>query len=245
MSLIYKNTSKYYDVLYSSKDYPFESAFLNKEIRKYFTGKKVNLLDVACGTGEHLKCLSKIPNYILTGLDNDPELLNIAKKKCEAKFIKGRMQNFLFKEKFDVITCLFSSIAYNVSKRQLIMTLKNFNRNLNQGGLLIFDLPLKNKLSKKGTWHYIFTHNNLSIDCKAKNIPHKNTASYIVTLNIMEKGKMKMAIQKHTLGLFSKKDVIESLKAAGFDILMTYNDFSEDEREARKCNRIVVISRKK
>jgi ubiquinone/menaquinone biosynthesis C-methylase UbiE len=50
---MFNESSKYYDLIYGFKDYRRESAFLCSLIRRVAPDAGT-LLDVACGTGEHI-----------------------------------------------------------------------------------------------------------------------------------------------------------------------------------------------
>ena len=65
---------KYYDDIYSKKDYIRESEFIesNSNIKK--------LLDVGCGTGTHLESLYK-PERIFYGIDLSEEMIRFANDK--------------------------------------------------------------------------------------------------------------------------------------------------------------------
>ena len=65
--MMYKELAKYYDLIYLSKDYKKESQQLMRIIKKYKKSEGKKLLDVACGTGGHLKFLEK------SGLPKDPK----------------------------------------------------------------------------------------------------------------------------------------------------------------------------
>lgn len=84
---------------------------LKKLISRYKKSKGRDLLDVACGTGNHLKYLKN--SFSCTGTDIDEEMLSIARKKVKGVvFKKADMTTLSLNKKFDVITCLFSSIGY-------------------------------------------------------------------------------------------------------------------------------------
>ena len=74
-----KNYSKYYDSLYTDKNYKDESQLIKKIIKKY-SSKPVNLLDIGCGTGEYPKLLTS-NNLHVTGLDKSSYMIKKAKKK--------------------------------------------------------------------------------------------------------------------------------------------------------------------
>ena len=50
-----KELAKYYDLIYSWKDYKKEVENINKLILKYKQSRGKRLLEVACGTGHHLQ----------------------------------------------------------------------------------------------------------------------------------------------------------------------------------------------
>ena len=54
---LYKNLAKYYDCVYSMKDYKKEADALKRIIARYKKIKGKNLLEVACGTGNYLQYL--------------------------------------------------------------------------------------------------------------------------------------------------------------------------------------------
>ena len=84
--LLYKKLAKYYDLVYSWKDYKKEANKIRKLIKKYKKSEGKGLLDVACGTGGHLKFLKS--NFSCTGIDINDEMLKIAKKKVRGLFLR-------------------------------------------------------------------------------------------------------------------------------------------------------------
>ncbi|MBU3956765.1 class I SAM-dependent methyltransferase, partial [Patescibacteria group bacterium] len=146
---LYRKLAKYYDRLYQYKDYRTEAKFVDQLIRK--KGKRgISILDLACGTGNHVKEFVKF-GYKVVGLDVSEEMLKIAKRKVpKASFMKGNMQNFSLNQKFEAITCLFSSIQYNLTINQLKDTFKCFGNHLTSDGLFIFDVAYCQERWKEG-----------------------------------------------------------------------------------------------
>ena len=132
--------AEYYDKLYlkRGKNYEKEVGVLEGIIKQTEFRKPKTLLDVGCGTGSHLKYFSR--NLNCTGVDISKRMIKIARKKVSgAKFEVANMVSLRLKERFDVITCLFSAIGYVQSFNNLVKTLVNFHEHLNDNGIVIVE----------------------------------------------------------------------------------------------------------
>ena len=139
MKLAYTSLAKYYDLLFSGKDYLQESEFLKSIVKTRLSNAK-SILDVGCGTGNHLNLLTDVFET-LWGVDLNREILEIAKSKSrKIRYQIGGMKDFNINLKFDVITCLYSVFNYNLTSSEAIQTLSNFKRHLNQDGITIIAL---------------------------------------------------------------------------------------------------------
>ncbi len=129
--------AKYYDQIYlKRKDYESESKVVERIIRQFEQKPSRTLLDVGCGTGEHLKYLSQ--SFQCKGIDIGTEMIQTARAKvADAEFEIADMVAFDLGEKFDVVTCLFSSIGYVQTFKNLVRTLTNFRNHLNNAGLAL------------------------------------------------------------------------------------------------------------
>jgi SAM-dependent methyltransferase len=124
--------------VYSWKDYEDEASRVVDLIKRYRKSEGRALLDAACGTGGHLKYL--VGGFECTGVDLRREMLAVARKKApSAKFVRGNMATVRLGRTFDVITCLFSSIGYLKTYRQLARTFHNFSRHLRPGGVAVLE----------------------------------------------------------------------------------------------------------
>ena len=100
--------SKIYDKLFTA---PYKTEFevndLIESILSKMDKEKAKILDIGCGTGQHIKLLSD-NDYKVIGLDNSNEMLKIAKKNNpNNRFILGNaLDKKQFNEqKFDLISC--------------------------------------------------------------------------------------------------------------------------------------------
>jgi ubiquinone/menaquinone biosynthesis C-methylase UbiE len=137
---MFSKSAQYYDEIYASidKDYAAEANKVHKVVQASKKSKGKSLLDVACGTGFHASLLRKY--YQVEGIDLDPEMLSVAKKKHpKIRFHQGDMTDFDLGRQFDVIVCLFSSIGYVKTISRLQKAIKNMRRHLLPGGVLLIE----------------------------------------------------------------------------------------------------------
>lgn len=129
-----------YDLTYRlrGKDYAAEAAHIARVVRDRRPGA-VALLDVACGTGEHLAHLrASFPT--VAGLDGSPAMLDVARAKLPGVALRrGDMRDFDLGRRFDAVTCLFSAIGYLASAAELRAAAAAMARHLVPGGVLVVE----------------------------------------------------------------------------------------------------------
>jgi ubiquinone/menaquinone biosynthesis C-methylase UbiE len=217
-SSLYKSYAKYYDKIYSNKDYESEMAFVKWAIKKHKTSKGNELLDVACGTGNNTKFL--VDDFTATGLDISSDMLKIANPKVpKAKFIKGDMKTMALKERFDVIICMFASIAYNLNYDELESTMKIFYKHLKKGGIVFFDLHIhEDYFLGDRTWVNTYVDDDLKIARIAQSPQKKDILDLNMILMIKDHGKIDFDIDHHQIALFDVAKVKKVLKNVGFEV---------------------------
>ena len=134
---MFSRSAHLYDKVYSFKDYAAESERLRRIIEARAPDART-LLDVACGTGMHLAELRRW--YEVEGLDVDPELLAFARDRLPGVPLhEGDMASFDLGRDFDVVTCLFSSIAYVRTEEGLRAATAALARHVAPRGLLVIE----------------------------------------------------------------------------------------------------------
>jgi len=136
--IIYKNLAKYYDRIFSWKNYESDANKIKLLIKKYKKSEGNNLLEVACGTGMHIQYFRD--SFSILATDLNQSMLSIAQKRNpDVKFKKANMVDLNLSKKFDVILCLFASIGYVKNYKNLHKTIENFSRHLKKGGIVIIE----------------------------------------------------------------------------------------------------------
>jgi ubiquinone/menaquinone biosynthesis C-methylase UbiE len=153
--------AKYYDAINDWKDYRAESARLERLARRYGRRDKTSWLDVACGTGRHLEFLRK--RFTVAGVDGSSEMLRIARARLPGtRLILGDMRAFRLRDRFDVVTCLFSAIGHLETTHDVQTTFKNLARHLKPGGLVIVEPWISPATFRSGMIH-VRTHHSPSV----------------------------------------------------------------------------------
>lgn len=214
---MYKELAEDYDLIYHWKDYKAEAKIIQDLIKNYKTSDEINLLDVGCGTGMHIKYFKD--EYSCTGIDINNEMVEVAKSKVkDVIFKQGDMINFDLNTEFDIILCLFSSIGYVKTYSNLEKTLMNFSSHLKKGGLLIVE-PWFTKSAFRVGMPGMTTYDGDDVK-----IARLNTTRVIGDLSIMEmhyliaekNEDVKHFVDIHELGLFEHDKTLEIMARANF-----------------------------
>jgi ubiquinone/menaquinone biosynthesis C-methylase UbiE len=151
---VFTKTAKFYDAIYSFKDYPAEAELLRESVDQHKKSEGRTLLDVACGTGKHLELFSQW--FDVYGVDLDSELLAIAGERTDAvRLHRGDMRTFDMGRQFDVVTCLFSSVAYMTTPEDLRKAIRNMVDHLKSGGVLVIEPFLYPESYTPGFLHFL------------------------------------------------------------------------------------------
>lgn len=136
--------SRYYDLLYSDKNYKVEVDFVESLLIKHCNGART-ILELGCGTGGHASFLSQ-RGYTITGVDCSDEMLSVARDKyrgptaeSSVEFLKGDIRDVNLGRTFDAIISLFHVISYQTENSDLLATFNNVKRHLSPEGVFIFD----------------------------------------------------------------------------------------------------------
>ena len=217
---MFLESEKYYDEIYAAlgKDYSKEAEKARKFIQKHKRSEGNLLLDVACGTGGHAGLLSKY--YEVEGLDLDPKMLSIARRKHpKIRFHQGDMTDFNLGKQFDVVVCLFSSIGYVKTKSRLQKAIKTMAHHLLAGGVLLIEPWFTVEQWTPGhTGMLTVNQPNLKIARISHAARRGNISSLEFQYLIGTPKGIKHSIEIHKMGLFSHKDYMDAFRSAGLSV---------------------------
>lgn len=210
---MFNKSARFYDLLYGFKNYAKESEQVIGLVRDRVPQAE-SLLDVACGTGSHLASLSS--EFEVEGLDLDANLLEVAQQKLPGvKLHHADMRKFDLDKKFDVITCLFSSIGFMATELDLATAIQSMARHLNPGGVMLVEPWFAPGQWKVGHQHALFIDEP---DLKIARMSEAKLEEDVSVLNfhylISEPDGVHYEVENHRLGLYSVDQYLHAFRTA-------------------------------
>ncbi len=212
---MFSKTARYYDKLYAGKDYAGEVQRLISLLGVEPEKKRLTLLDVACGTGLHIEHLRE--HFYVEGLDICPELLKVARERNpDTPFHLGDMIEFDLGKRFDVVTCLFSSIGYVKTLDKLRSAVRSMAAHLKPGGVLVIEPWFTPADWRPNTVHAIY------IDESELKIARINTSLVEGKVSVLDMHYLigtpegtEHVLERHELGLFEAEETPSAMEEAG------------------------------
>lgn len=218
---VFSHSQRYYDAIYRGKDYAQEAAYVKRQIAARKRSDGNTLLDVACGTGGHVPYLRD--DFAYEGLDLDPEMLALARGRFpDVPFHQGDMVNFALGRQFDVVTCLYSSIANVRTEPRLRQAIATMAGHLRPGGVLLAGAFLSPQDWIPGHPHAMFV-DEPDLKLARLNVSSVAEAGTVAVLDfhylVATPEGIEHFTEHHELGLFTEEQYLAAFTQAGLEAL--------------------------
>ncbi len=213
---MFKGSSKYYDLIYSWKDYKSESSKITDFIKERHP-QATTVLDVACGTHEHAKYLTQ---FRIDGLDINQDFLDIAHtKNTTGSYYQGDMTDFHLGKTYDVVMCLFSSIGYVLTEGNVHKAIACFYRHTSPGGIILVEPWFTPDQWALGKLHMTPVDNSDVKICRMNISEMRGKNSYLKFHYLLgTKAGVEYFTEEHELGLFTKRQMKEAFTANQLEV---------------------------
>jgi SAM-dependent methyltransferase len=131
-----------YDAIYSEKDYAAECRLLQKIFEESSQSPVKTILDLGCGTGNHLLPLLQ-KGFKVTGVDRSRAMLTRLLEKANGAGVsvaQGDIRSIRLKKKFDAVLMMFAVLGYQIELADVLAALRTAREHLKPQGLLLFDV---------------------------------------------------------------------------------------------------------
>ncbi len=217
LPVMYARSALFYDAIYGSKEYAAEADEIDRRIQAARPGANT-LLDVACGTGGHLRALSD--RYRCEGVDLSSEQLAVAAERVAGVPLhQADMTSFDLGRRFDAVTCLFSAIGYAGTVERLDAAIAAMARHLEPGGVLIVEPWLEPQVWQDGHLSSLFVDQP---DIKIARLAVSTTEGRLAVMEMehlvaTREAGVEHFVERHALGLFTVDEQLAAFAAAGLE----------------------------
>jgi len=231
--------SPYYHLLYKHRDESEAEYFLNNLIDKLQFAASSRILDLACGKGRHCIYLNK-KGFDVTGLDISEQSINSALEFSNEnlEFYLHDMRNPFRINYYDVILNLFTSFGYFKSEKENKAVIRAVAQGLKPGGIFVLDY---------------FNPEKIVSELKEKETKTEEGIDFSITrsvngkflekqISVSDKGKN--FIFTESVMLFSEKEISDYLQSFKLNVINLYGDYSLNQFEEDKSERMIFIAQK-
>lgn len=240
----FRDYARVYDIIYRKKDYRKECLYLDRVFRRYAGIPVKDVLDVACGTGNHAIRLA-VMGYRVFGQDISKSMLKEARRKCLGlKNIKitgcFAMEKFLSTRKFDACVAMFSSVDYILKINMLKRAFKNIYACLKPGGVFTFDFWNADCVVKNFSTHkqgvFVSDAGKVVRLSKTSLDKAKMVANIDYTCRYFDNGHLKAVIrERHCMKYYKIRPMLKLLESCGFRVAGIF-PFMKMGRKARQSD---------
>lgn len=210
------------------------------------------ILDLGCGTGEHLDLLRK-EGFKCTGVDASKDMIFHARQRngpgVQYKVCDMRDINYI--DTYDMIICLFGSFNYMLTDKDVDTVMYNTYKALKPGGLAVFEIwnayPL-HRIEEKKLSHISTTYfkEKKILRERGFHIVEKRPRTIVDVFyeyEIFSPENRKRVEDRHTMRAYYQKEIERIIKYAGFKIIERFSS-SMKERFHNYSNKLIIVFEK-
>lgn len=241
---VFKAYSHYYDLLNKDKDYRGEVDYLRRLVARY-SDKIKTVLELGCGTGNHALLLQQ-KGFHVTGVDQSPEMLKIARKKLngsDLKFVECDILHFNNHHTYDLVVSLFHVMSYMTETKTLNEAFQTAGRHLNSKGLFVFDCwhgpAVLNHQPASRVRNYENDTIKLTRTSHPEWIKEKNLVKVNFDISLLNKQSEETELirEEHQMRYWFPNEIEEALNNSGFELLaseewLTGNELTDNSWNA-------------
>ena len=213
-STAYRKFAAIYDAAYHFVDYPTAAAQVRTTIQDRHPTAR-SLLEVACGTGRYLELLAR--DFAVEGLDLCPEMLAKARARVpDVPLHQGDMTSFDLGRRYDVVCCLFRSIAYTATPDRFDAAVAAMARHVAPKGVLLvepFFTPEAYRVDRVTLNEY--KRDNFALAWMYVSEKTASGARLRINCLVGTPSGVEHFVEVHELGLFTPDDFARAFAAAG------------------------------
>ncbi len=228
-----------------------------------------SILDLGCGNGRHMLSLRKA-GYDVNGVDISKSLLTIAERRLiqgrvDAPLVEADFRFLPFRSgAFSSVLSLDTSFGYMPSEEEDLGTLREVNRVLSEGGVLLIDVFNRERIMKRHrssanvgltrvSFRLLQTFPKLSGLFKWREYPD---FLFLAKRNVTPDGNLlrdlwvfqekktgKITVVEHVVRLYSLPQLNKFIEKMGFGVFAVFGDYDQN-RHTENSSRLIIVALK-
>lgn len=245
----YQSFARLYDMFMDNVDYQTWSEMIVKLLKENNINEG-QIVDLGCGTGNVTELLSD-SGYEMIGIDNSPEMLDIAmgkqaKKKRNISYVLQDMRRIKLHGKVDAFVSVCDSMNYILTEEDLLKVFTRIGDYLESDGVFIFDLNTIYKYQEvmgESTFAESRKEGSFIWDNFYDEDEQINEYDLIFFAPSETDGLYQKFEETHYQRGYELKEVKALLKKAGFSNLEMYDAFTFDKPK-KNSERVCIVAKK-
>ncbi len=240
--MAYESFAEFYDLFMQDADYAARTKYLLSLFESYDQRPNL-LLDLACGTGSFSRAFHAFA-VDTVGVDPSPEMLSIAHEKDpEGLYLMQSAEELDLYGTVDGAICCMDSVNHIVDYESLKTAFLKVSLFLEPQRLFIFDVNTVYK-HEKILGNNAFVLENDGVFCSWQNATEGHfTDIYLDFFKELPSGDYQRFSDLFTERAYTKEELTEALKAAGFKVEAVLGDLTDQPPE-ENCDRVYFVARK-
>ena len=223
----YEALAASYDRLTNDVDYEATVNFYEEILRQEGL-KPRTAVDLACGTGSVAAILAR-RGLRVTAVDMSEEMLTVAQQKTAEmenppRFLCQPLQRLWLDRGVDLAVCALDSLDYITNPADCAEAIRRIYKALNPGGIFIFDVNTPEKLRAMDGQIFLDEDDDVYCVWRGEFDEASNICSYGMDLFQRRGGLWQRSFEEHREYAYSREQLTEYLRAAGFTHIGVYAD---------------------
>ena len=245
----YENFARVYDLFMDNIPYEEWCGYLTGLLQEYGVTEGL-VLELGCGTGNMTRLLAN-RGYDMIGVDNAPDMLEIAMEKRQAEgqdilYLFQDMREFELYGTVKAVVSLCDSMNYILEEEDLLQVFRLVNNYLDPGGVFIFDLNTAYKYREVlGEQTIAENREDASFIWDNYYDQEEQINEYELTLFVkcrQEEDLYRKYQEVHFQRAYTLEEIKTLIEKSGLTFLNAYDDYTR-ETATEESERIVVVCR--
>jgi SAM-dependent methyltransferase len=209
-------------------------------LRRLPEGARV--LDLCCGTGQLASVLTE-RGYVVTGIDNSPEMLRYARVNAPAaRFIKADARRFHLPAAFNAIISTFDSLNHFLSLEELSAVFRQARQALAPEGWFFFDMNVERGFLAHWRDYFAIVEERAVCVLRGEYDPEHKLGHYRITMFRQRGRTWQRADTTISERCYEQQEIRRELTRAGFKEVLAF-DAAEDLGLTDHTGRIFFLAR--